>query len=282
MYELSIIIPTRYSSGFIYETLTRVHEQVYAQVESLQYVLVNDGGDAATTESMQKFKSTYPDVLILELETYHGQQAAVQAGLKHAGGKYLLTYDDDLQYRPEDIQVLFDAIRLDNDALIYCGYPITRQQSGTYVFFSKLVVLIFDQIFFRSYRRSRFYTSFKVYRRELLFNGEHWLNKNVYFFWDFDPASIRHILVAHFPRKVGVSGYTLRKYLFFFRHIICMMLIKSINVIIAAGIVLTLFGVIGVYPGFIAITIAVMIRIALHNKLKSFRQLAYTVLRIIT
>lgn len=220
MYQLSIVIATRNSSGYIEEHLHRIHDEVSSHIDDIQYIIVIDGGEVEVVDKVLSFKKYYPHLKLISLDNNYGQQAAIQTGIEYADGNNILTFDDDLQYHPREIPKLYDALQRLPEKLIINGYSSSRNHASFYSKTSVYTSWIIENIFFRSYRNVHYLTSLKIFRRRLFYKDERWLNVNVYFFWEIMPEVMDFVVVEHHPRQSGNSGYSLIQYLMFFRHII--------------------------------------------------------------
>lgn len=230
MYLLSIIIATRNSALYIRETLSEVTKSIEKYSHEAEIIVVNDGSDDAVKSQVLAFKEEFQKLTYVSLIKPSGQQLAIKSGIQLAKGQYLVTFDDDLQYKAEDIPKLLDFIRNHPNLKIVCGYSPRKQHRGAYSNISTFTVNILEHLFFRKYRNAHYFTSFKIFNREALeFAGG---MKNVYFFWDFNPFEMGFIEVNHHQRTRGVTGYNIFSYLKFFRHIILKMFLKALFAVV--------------------------------------------------
>ncbi len=104
---ISIVIPTYNSAGFIGETLSAIERYTAGSEHKFEVVIVDDGSLDGTYERLKEIaeKSTF-EITIVQLFTNRGQFHALMAGLAHATGSYIVTFDDDLEYPPEQIDCL--------------------------------------------------------------------------------------------------------------------------------------------------------------------------------
>jgi len=215
---LSIIIATKNSAAYIGQTLSEVAKSIQLNGQEAEIIVVNDGGDEGVKVQVLAFKEAFDALTYVSLPKPCGQQLAIRAGLQIAKGQYLVTFDDDLQYRAEDIPRLLAHILQYSHLKIVCGYSESKKHRGLYSFISKLTVLLLEHVFFRRYRDAHYFTSLKIFDPSVLKTDKG--TRNIYFFWDFPPAEIGFIEVPHFKRTAGLTGYNLPAYLKFFRHII--------------------------------------------------------------
>lgn len=69
----------------------------------LEIVCVNDGSKDHTLLELMRIKDQYPGIKIIDLSRNFGKEAALTAGLDHAGGEAVIPIDADLQHPPEVI-----------------------------------------------------------------------------------------------------------------------------------------------------------------------------------
>ena len=90
------------------ENLRLLVEQVTAvmdggELEDSELVLIDDGSTDGSSELLDKLAAQDPRIVVVHFRKNYGQTAAMQAGLEHASGDYLVTMDGDLQNEPADI-----------------------------------------------------------------------------------------------------------------------------------------------------------------------------------
>ena len=73
-----------------------------------EVIVINDGSTDRTEEILQSLQKQYSFKLINEI-TNQGKGAAVRKGFNEAKGDYVVIYDADAEYRPEDISRLFES-----------------------------------------------------------------------------------------------------------------------------------------------------------------------------
>jgi len=104
----SVVIPVYNSSlslGQLAGGILRVfREQVQAPVE---VIFVDDGStNPDTWPTLQQLAAQHPEVKAVQLMRNFGKPGAQICGLCEAIGDYVITMDDDLQHRPDDIPLL--------------------------------------------------------------------------------------------------------------------------------------------------------------------------------
>lgn len=91
----------------------------------VELVVVDDGSDDGTAEKVQALDD--PRVVTARHESNRGKGAAVRTAAGHATGDWLLVYDADLEYPPEQIPKLLEPV-LSGEAQVVYG---TRVFGGT-------------------------------------------------------------------------------------------------------------------------------------------------------
>ena len=94
---------------------------------TFEILLVNDGSDDASGETISALSRAHPEVRGLHFKRNRGQTAAFDAGFRHARGEVVVTLDADQQNDPRDIPELLRALE-GHDAAI--GYRATRRDDG--------------------------------------------------------------------------------------------------------------------------------------------------------
>ncbi len=105
---LSAVIPVYNSADSLPELANRLND-VLSRVAPEQYEIlyVDDASpDGRTWRMLQQIVTQYPRMRAIRLTRNFGRHSAIMCGLDHAAGRWIITMDDDLQHRPEDIPAL--------------------------------------------------------------------------------------------------------------------------------------------------------------------------------
>ncbi len=106
---ISIVIPTYNSSGFIGETFSAIERYAAGSGHDFEVVIVDDGSLDGTYETLKELaEKSALQMTIVQLFTNRGQFHALMAALAHASGDYVVTFDDDLEYHPDQIDRLLE------------------------------------------------------------------------------------------------------------------------------------------------------------------------------
>jgi dolichol-phosphate mannosyltransferase len=139
--EISVVVPLyneQENIGELYRRLTAVLQALGGRYE---LVFVNDGSGDATPRLLDELKGHDPHLSVLHFSRNFGHQAAVSAGLDHAGGHAVMIMDGDLQDPPEVIPQFVQKWREGYEVV----YAVRRQRkegvfkrAGYFVFYRLL------------------------------------------------------------------------------------------------------------------------------------------------
>jgi len=120
--EVSIVIPVYRSA----RTLKALHERLCAAMDAItgrfEIILVEDCGPDDSWKVVEQIVARDSRVRGVRLTRNFGQHAATICGIARSGGRWVITMDDDLEQRPEDIAKLIEKARSGFD-LVYGVYP---------------------------------------------------------------------------------------------------------------------------------------------------------------
>jgi dolichol-phosphate mannosyltransferase len=103
---ISIVLPV-YNEAAVLETLYgQLTESIARCGTNAEIIFVNDGSSDASPQILDRLAATHHEIRVIHFSRNFGHQAAVQAGLAHAGGDAAVLMDSDLQDAPDAIQRL--------------------------------------------------------------------------------------------------------------------------------------------------------------------------------
>ena len=119
---LSVIIPAYNEEATIGNILTKIMEVDLTGGVQKELVVVNDCSKDETEAIVLKYKKDYPKVPLkyFKHEKNKGKGAALQTGIKEATGNYIIIQDADLEYDPQEFNLLLQPI-LDEFADVVYG-----------------------------------------------------------------------------------------------------------------------------------------------------------------
>lgn len=110
--KLSIVIPAYNEARTVHLILDRVKAVQLVEGIEKEVILVNDCSTDKTAEAIQNYTQANPDLPIRYVahEVNKGKGAALHTGIAHATGDYLVIQDADLEYDPEEYNLLLAPI----------------------------------------------------------------------------------------------------------------------------------------------------------------------------
>lgn len=99
--RVSVVVPVFNSEASLVELCERIASTMdSAPVPCWELILVNDGSEDASWETVVGLSREHPKVRGLDLTRNFGQHNALLAGIHSAAGAVVVTLDDDLQNPP--------------------------------------------------------------------------------------------------------------------------------------------------------------------------------------
>lgn len=200
--EISIVIP-------LYNEVDNIKPLGYSIIHSLQgynyeVIFVDDGSFDGSRERLREWCKHHNQFRAIYLKQHAGQTAAMDAGFKHAIGRYVVSMDADLQNDPADIPRLLEKL---SSYDMVCGWRQKRNDPWLKRISSKVANFVRNKLSWEDIKDTG--CSLKAYRKECLdqiqlFHGMHRFLPTLFKMKGF---TVTEIIVNHRPRKYGKSKY---------------------------------------------------------------------------
>ena len=168
--KLSILIPAYNEERTIHLILDKVLAVELIKGLKKEIILVNDCSTDQTGAAIKNYIEAHPTVSFnyQEHETNKGKGAALHTGIKVASGDYLIIQDADLEYDPEEYNILLQPI-LDGHADVVYGSRFMGGKPHRILFFWHSLgnqFLTFLSKMFNNLNLTDMETCYKLFRTE--------------------------------------------------------------------------------------------------------------------
>lgn len=204
--EFSVVVPVFNEIGCLDSLVERVSVALDSAAVDWELVLVDDGSTDGSGEKMDELAAADERIRALHFVANCGQTSGLDAGFRHARGRYIGLLDADLQTYPEDLPQLLHTLRDEGlDSVV--GIRADRRDTGWRKFSSWFA----NGVRNRLTREDIIDTGcpIKVFRAEAirsvkLFTGMHRFLPTLLRMEGF---SVRQVPVRHASRLTGSSKY---------------------------------------------------------------------------
>jgi len=125
MTPLTVVVPVFNAANSLAALADRLEAALAKTGSDYEVLFVNDGSRDDSWEKIRAFNARNPRLKGVNLMRNYGQHNALLCGIRAARGEIVVTMDDDLQHRPEDIPKLLEKLADGND-VVY-GTPIDQR-----------------------------------------------------------------------------------------------------------------------------------------------------------
>ena len=211
MIKYSIIIPV-YKSEECLEELLRQLADVFSPIsKEYEIILVNDASPDNSWKVIEKLVNEYEQLSAITMMRNVGQARATLCGFSYATGEIVITMDDDLQHRPDQLPILIEKLESTPELDCVFGSYRKKKHAGYRNIGSKVIKWINAKAFGLPSNIEA--SSFRVMRlslaKAILQNTTK--NPSITALIYQNTHNVISIPIEHSDRFAGVSNYTLAK-----------------------------------------------------------------------
>jgi len=203
---VSVVVPVYNSEATLGTLVARLVPALEQATSAFEIVLVNDGSTDDSWRVIRELAAQWPSVRGIDLARNCGQHNALLCGIRLARYAAIVTIDDDLQNRPEDVPALLAPLA-DGFDVVY-GRPTQRQWGFVRNTASHAMKLALRTTM--AARTAELVSGFRAFRAPVrdAFADYRAPITNIDVMLTWGASRFTAVPVTHEPRTHGRSGYT--------------------------------------------------------------------------
>ena len=131
--KLSVLMPVYNERKTLAEIVSRVLNQTINGIDSLELVIVDDASTDGSTEILEQLAKTHQQIKPIFQKKNRGKGAAIRAAIEVTSGDIAIIQDADLEYDPNDFQLVLTPI-LQGDVDVVYGSRFMIKKGGRDLF----------------------------------------------------------------------------------------------------------------------------------------------------
>jgi len=236
--DISVVVPVYRSEGCVLELLRQLTETLSAIGRAYEIILVDDASPDRSWRMIREGAASYPNVFGIRLMGNRGQARATMCGFSHARGGIVITMDDDLQHRPDQLPALLGA--LESNGEVDCAFGVfdTKYHAGYRNVGSRIIAWVNRRSFGlpRDARASSFCAMRRAIARSVVKHKTG--NPAIAALLYSSTKRVMCVPVVHAERYAGRSNYTLPKQFRLAFDNICNVSMLPLRMVSALGFVI--------------------------------------------
>ncbi len=202
----SVVIPVFNGAATLPELVERLQPVLRNEFQSFELILVNDGSRDGSWNVIRALVGQHSWITGIDLMRNYGQHNALLCGIRAASGDLIVTMDDDLQHRPEDIPILLRVLTDEFD-VVY-GVPLEERHGLLRDWASRLTKMMLKSAMGAATARSVSpFRAFRTRLRDAFAECRNpWVSIDVLLTWG--TTRFTAVRIPHQERRAGTSNYT--------------------------------------------------------------------------
>ena len=239
--SISVVIPVYNSSRSLPELIRQLKDQLDELTSDYEIIAVDDDSPDNSWMVLQELKTCFPMLKPYRLMSNSGQHAATLCGLSLVKNEIVVTMDDDLQHRPDQLRRLLDSLLTAPE--IDCVFGVFQQkQHRAYRNLASHLLRRINQAAFNL--PSGVATSgFRVMRKHLAqrMSQQASANPSLVVILLNCSRKVKSLNIPHASRYAGRSNYTVRKQFRLALDNICNATMLPLRLVSFCGFATTIF-----------------------------------------
>lgn len=165
-FELSIIIPSYNEMKTIPHVLKKINSLSFSSRSEV--IVVDDGSDDGTYDYLSSISDNFSyKLFVLRHSENLGKGAALKTAISYSNGKYLIIQDADLEYDPQNIELIYEKLVKSGCDVVFGSRLINPNKiyNKLYLFGNKFITFLINSLFGSNYTDA--YTCYKAFKKNV-------------------------------------------------------------------------------------------------------------------